>query len=98
MGEAVVTVHAPVDWGNGWLWAALVFVAVGPSIVAYRSWGLGLVLGGPTLAAFFANLTPVFAAVLSAALLNEAPRGYHALAFGLILAGIAASAWRPQNR
>ena len=97
VGEAVITVHAPVDWGSRWLWAALLFVAIGPSIVAYRSWGLGLVLGGPTLAAFFANLTPVFAAVLSAALLNEAPRGYHALAFGLILAGIAASAWRPNK-
>ena len=95
--EAATMAPRPIDWGNAWLWAALVFVAVGPSIVAYRSWGLGLVLGGPTLAAFFANLTPVFTAVLSAALLNEAPRGYHALAFGLILSGIAASAWRPRK-
>ena len=95
--EAATMAPRPIDWGNAWLWAALVFVAVGPSIVAYRCWGLGLVLGGPTLAAFFANLTPVFAAVLSAALLKEAPRGYHALAFGLILSGIAASAWRPRK-
>ncbi len=94
--ESATQAPTPIDWRSAWLWAALVFVAVGPSIVAYRSWGLGLVLGGPTLAAFFANLTPVFAAVLSAALLNEAPRGYHALAFALILAGIAASAWRPR--
>lgn len=95
--EAATMAPRPIAWGNAWLWAALVFVAVGPSIVAYRSWGLGLVLGGPTLAAFFANLTPVFAAVLSAALLNEAPRGYHVLAFGLILSGIVASAWRPRK-
>jgi threonine/homoserine efflux transporter RhtA len=40
------------------------------------------------VAAFFANLTPLFAALLSIAVLGEAPRWYHALAFVLILAGI----------
>ena len=80
-----------IDWRNAWILAALLFVAIGPSIVAYRSWGLGVALGGPALAAFFANLTPLFAALLSALLLGETPRGYHALAFGLIVAGIAVS-------
>jgi drug/metabolite transporter (DMT)-like permease len=93
-GEMLLTPPTAIAWGNGWVWAALLFVAVGPSIVAYRCWGLGVELGGPALAAFFANLTPLFAALLSALLLRDAPRGYHALAFALIVAGIAVSARR----
>lgn len=71
--------------------AALLFVAIGPSLIAYRAWGLGVSTVGPAIAAFFSNLTPVFAAVLSAALLGEAPRWYHAGAFALIAAGIVVS-------
>ena len=78
---------ARIQWG--WpLAAALVFVALGPAIVAYRCWGLGVQRAGPALAGFFSNLTPLFAAVLSAAILGEAPRAYHALAFALIVGGI----------
>ena len=94
-GEAVFAQPAPIDWRNAWVLAALLFVAVGPSIVAYRCWGLGVALGGPALAAFFANLTPLFAALLSAWLLGETPRAFHAIAFMLIVAGIAVSARRP---
>ncbi len=71
----------------------LVYVAVGPSILAFRFWGLGVSIVGPANAAFFANLTPVFTAVLSASMLGETPQTYHAVAFGLIGAGIAVSAW-----
>ena len=92
--EAAVGRHAPVDWGNGWVWAALAFVAVGPSVIAYRAWGLGVARAGPTLAAFFVNLSPLFTALLSAWLLSEWPQPYHALAFVLIVAGIVVSARR----
>ena len=88
-GEVAVG-SAPIVW-NGWVIAALVYVAVGPSVIAYRCWGLGIAAGGeagPALAAFFTNLTPLFAALMSAALLNEAPQWFHALAFGLIVGGI----------
>jgi len=91
-GEVALTRTASIDWRNAWVLGALLFVAVGPSIVAYRCWGLGVALGGPALAAFFANLTPLFAALLSALLLGEAPHSYHVLAFALIVAGIAVSA------
>ena len=91
--EALVGVP-PIAW-SGWVVAALFYIAVGPSIIAYRCWGLGIATGGPALAAFFANLTPVFAALLSAALLGEPPHWFHALAFALIVAGIVVSSWRP---
>jgi len=68
--------------------AAIVFVAVGPAVIAYRCWGLGVATGGPSLAALFSNLTPLFAALLSAAVLHQPPRWFHAVAFALIVAGI----------
>ncbi|WP_341893109.1 DMT family transporter [Variovorax sp. YR752] len=81
---------AAIIWSPGVV-AALVYVAVGPSLIAYRAWGLGVSTVGPAIAAFFSNLTPVFAGVLSAALLGEAPSWYHAGAFALIAAGIVVS-------
>ena len=90
--ETSVTTQAIV-WG--WpLAAALAYIAIGPAILAYRSWGLGVQRAGPNVAAFFSNLTPLFAALFSAAFLGEPPRLYHALAFALIVAGIVVSSRR----
>jgi drug/metabolite transporter (DMT)-like permease len=69
--------------------AALAFIAVGPAVIAYRCWGAGVQRAGPTIAAFFSNLTPLFAALMSAAFLGEAPHFYHLAAFLLIAGGIA---------
>lgn len=91
-GEWAVT-DAAIHWG--WpLVAALLYVAIGPAIIAYRSWGLGVQRVGPTVAGFFSNLAPLFAAILSAAFLGEAPRLYHAVAFALIVGGIVVSSPR----
>ena len=81
---------AHITWGPP-LYAALAFVAIGPSVLAYRCWGLGVQNAGPALAGFFANLTPLFAAILSAAFLGELPQAFHGLAFGLIVGGIVVS-------
>jgi drug/metabolite transporter (DMT)-like permease len=81
---------APVRWSWGVV-AALLYISLGASVLAYRCWGLGVATAGPALAAFFNNLTPLFAAVLSVLLLGELPRLYHAAAFLLIVSGIAVS-------
>jgi len=73
---------------------ALLYVAIGPALLAYRSWGAGVSRAGPQLAGFFVNLTPLFTAVLSSAFLGEVPHLYHALAFILIVGGIAVSSSR----
>jgi len=87
--------HSHIEWG--WpLAAALAFIAVGPAILAYRCWGVGVQRAGPAVAGFFINLTPLFAAVLSALFLGETPHLYHAAAFLLIVSGIVASS-RPQK-
>ena len=80
--------------------ALILFMAIGPSLISYRLWGVGVSRAGPTVAAFFANLIPLFTALLSALLLGEPPRLFHALAFALIVVGIVASSTKrePQNR
>jgi len=88
--EWQLSANPHIDWG--WpLAAALLYVALGPAILAYRSWGLGIQRVGPTVAGFFANLTPLFAAVMSTLLLGDAPHLYHAAAFVLIASGIVVS-------
>jgi len=90
-GEWAATyASASISWG--WpLAAALLFVALGPALLAYRCWGLGVQRVGPAIAGFFSNLTPLFAALLSAAFLGELPQPYHAAAFLLIAGGIVVS-------
>ncbi len=78
---------ASIRWG-GPLIAALAFVAIGPAILAYRAWGLGVQRVGPAIAGIFSNLTPLFAALMSAAFLGEPPQVHHIVAFGLIVGGI----------
>jgi drug/metabolite transporter (DMT)-like permease len=84
---------AHIEWG--WpLIAALAYVAAGPAVVAYRCWGVGVQRVGPTMAGFFSNLTPLFAAMMSAAFLGELPHVYHVIAFVLIVGGILVSSRR----
>lgn len=89
-GEWTLT-PAHVAWG--WpLLAALAYVALGPSILAYAAFGTGIARAGPHVASHFINLTPLFTALLSAVFLGEAPQLFHALAFVLIAMGIALAA------
>ncbi len=91
-----------LEWGLtdvrlqwGWpLVAALVFIACGPAVLAYRSWGAGVGRAGPAVAGFFINLTPLFTALLSSAVLGETPKLFHGLAFALIVSGIVLSSRR----
>jgi drug/metabolite transporter (DMT)-like permease len=90
---------ASVEWQHAeqhinWslqLAGAIIFVAIGPAIIAFRCWGAGVQRAGANIAGFFVNLTPLFTAVLSSLILNEAPHAYHAVAFLLIVGGIVTS-------
>ena len=94
-GEWALT-DAHIDWS--WpLAGAIAFTALGPAILAYRCWGLAVQRVGPAIAGFFANLTPLFAALLSAAFLGELPHLYHGVAFLLIAGGIVVSARKPSQ-
>ena len=71
--------------------AVVAWTALGPSLLAFWCWDRGVASAGPVMPTFFANLTPLFAALMSAALLGEPPQGFHALAFLLTMGGIALS-------
>ena len=77
-----------------WNWQTLAmigYVIIGPSLIAYRCWGLGVNQAGATVATFFTNLIPVFTAILSTLLLQKPPELYHGVAFAFILCGILLS-------
>lgn len=74
-----------------WSWQTVLmigYVITGPSLIAYRCWGLGVSKAGATVATFFTNLIPLFTAILSTLLLQKPPEPFHGVAFALILAGI----------
>ena len=74
-----------------WSWQTVLMIAyviIGPSLIAYRCWGLGVSKAGATVATFFTNLIPLFTAILSTLLLQKPPEPFHGVAFALILAGI----------
>ncbi len=68
--------------------AVLVYMAIFPSIIAYYCWDRGVTRVGAVVPVYFANLTPLFAALLSTLLLGEAPHLYHAVGLALIIGGI----------
>jgi drug/metabolite transporter (DMT)-like permease len=96
-----------IEWQGGYMHfepsflvcVLILYVAIGPSLIAYRCWGLGVAKAGPTVAAFFANFIPLFTAILSTVILGESPQGFHGLAFVLIVIGIGLSAiLKPKER
>ncbi len=97
-GEWLVLPELPLGASHiHWGWptaAALLYFAVGPSLIAYRCWGTAVARVGPALASLFQNLTPLFAGLLSATLLGEPPQPYHVAGFVLIVGGILVSSRR----
>lgn len=89
-GAELTLGNASIHWG--WpLLIALAFVAIGPAVLAYRCWGLGVQRAGPAMAGIFFNLTPLFAAIFSTLFVGERPQLFHVLAFALIAGGILVS-------
>jgi drug/metabolite transporter (DMT)-like permease len=95
-GFEIAMGHAYLEL-NAWTSSLILFVAVGPSLIAYRCWGLGVNGAGPTVAAFFANFIPLFTALLSAAMLGEPPQLFHGVAFALIALGIWVSSTKGRS-
>ncbi len=97
-GASELIAPTPLPEWSWFLFAAVTFIAIGPSVIAYRVWALAVAEAGPALTAIAYNLTPLFAALLSAAVIGEFPRYYHGVAFLLIVAGILVSSARSDPR
>lgn len=70
-------------------WAIVAFVVLFPSFLAQVFFLLAVDQVGPGRAGVFVNLVPIFAAVLSVAILDEHFALYHGVALALVLGGIA---------
>lgn len=79
--------------------AAVFYVALLPSLVAYFLYNHATAIVGPAQAGQAITLMPLFGALLSAALLGERLYPFHFVGMALILSGIALSLllWRKQQ-
>jgi drug/metabolite transporter (DMT)-like permease len=84
--EWIITLQIPAATPTNF--AAIVYVVLLPSLAAYYCWDRGVERVGAVLPMYFVNLTPVFAACLSWALLDDPIGVYHLAGGALILAGI----------
>lgn len=69
--------------------AAIAYAAVMASVIGYFLYARGVDIMGATRAGAFVHLVPLFASIMALMFLGETPELYHALGFGLILAGVA---------
>ncbi len=80
-----------IDWRPGVI-AAVAYVAVLPSIVAYFLYNRAVADIGPGKAGQAISLMPLFGALLAMVTLREPLQSYHVAGMALILGGIAVSA------
>jgi drug/metabolite transporter (DMT)-like permease len=93
----VLTDTAQWPTPNGW--AIIGFIVVFPSFAAQLAFMRGVQLIGPSRAGLFANLVPLFGAVMAVVILDEPFAPFHLVALILVLAGIVtAEAARKSSR
>ncbi len=68
--------------------AAIAYVAIFPSLLAYIFYNRGVELIGPTRTGLYLFLVPVFGALLAMVFLGERLHLYHALGFAFIIGGV----------
>lgn len=68
--------------------AAIAYVGVAASVVAFVCWNRGIAGVGASKAGLFLHLMPVFAAILAVIFLGERIHPYHGAGMGLIAAGL----------
>ena len=85
---AVRLVVAPIGTVSAADVGAVLYVAIGASVLAYLCWNGGVRTVGPNVAGFTMPLLPAFGTALAIAFLGERLEPFHAVAFATILAGV----------
>jgi len=83
-----------IDWP---MLAAIAYVSIFPSVVAFMAWNRGVELIGANRAGPFLHLVPIYTAVFGTTLLGERLAVFHVAGFGLILAGVWLASVRPST-
>lgn len=76
--------------------AGILYAGVIAAFLGFVCFNAGVVAVGPAVGSLFIHLQPVFAAILSTALLGERPYWYHFVGMTLVLGGILFTMRRPQ--
>ena len=66
----------------------IIYAAIGGTVISVITYTIGIVYIGPGIAGMYANLVPVFTAVLAIGVLGEVLELYHAVGIVLVFAGI----------
>ncbi len=80
--------HTPMHWTLGGM-GQIVFVALGPTLLGYLLWDLGVQRGRLTLLASLSNFIPLFSTLVSSVVLGVRLSPYIGLAVLLIIGGAA---------
>ena len=86
------------QWPTAKGMGVVLFVALGPSLIAQLSFMRGVELIGPGRAGIFVNLVPIFGALLAVMILGETFGLYHASALALVIGGILLAEQRTQSQ
>ena len=78
--------------------AALAYLGVFPSVLAYLFYNIGVARVGAARAGMFIHLIPVFGVILAVLFLHETLHAYHALGMTAILSGIALATLRLKTK
>lgn len=93
--EELTVARITFDWQA---MAALAYIAVFPSFIAYLFFNRGIELIGAGRAGQSMHLMPVFGSVLAVLFLGERFRLYHAVGIALIATGIVLASVKPRRR
>ncbi len=86
--ERYVSSFSLLASANSLIIFAIIYTAIGASIVAFFSWSKVVQIAGPSKAILFLNLIPIFASVESQFILELPIESYHYITLGLIAIGL----------
>lgn len=96
----LVPLYAIDIWGGPLRWpstpevAAILYIGIAASVLAFLAWNRGVTVVGANAAGFTLPLLPAFGTVLAILFLGEAFQGFHALGFITIVAGVLLATYR----
>jgi drug/metabolite transporter (DMT)-like permease len=86
---AIDTLGSPLRGPTAAQAVAILYIAVGASVLAFLAWNRGVAVAGANAAGFTLPLLPAFGTALAILFLGESFHLFHAVAFVVILAGVA---------
>jgi drug/metabolite transporter (DMT)-like permease len=85
---AGLALQSPPAWPGGAAALGVLYMALGPSLLAFICWNRGVATVGANAAGFTVHLLPAFGTLLAILFLGEAFAAFHAVGIAIILAGV----------